>query len=895
MKIYNPDNTLLLDIDVNDSSFSSDEIMNEDTLSLEFESTEFIEIPVDAYCKFRNKIYYLLRDNDLTKNGVRNYAYKLVMYTDASKSKDVKYGFATVTKNKGELPKFDYAKKIEFNLTGKPIDFAQLWVDNMNIANSEDEWTVGECIDAPIQTLDFNDQWCFDILGQLAEAFETEWEIEHKTLHIRVVEKMKDSAFPLSYGLGKGLLKGISRVNPNDHKMINRLIMKGSDRNIAFSSYGDTDLHLPKNARIKYDGNYFSTELEFVDSPNAIEYVTDSMGSYLERSDREGRVREDSLDCTTIYPMHEGTITEVDDKNNLIFYDSANTINYYDMLIPGNTMQLIPQSGDLTGKEFDVNYNHAKKCFTLKRIEGSNDVSYPSGNLIPRVGDKYAIFKINLPQQYIDDAELRALKKCVKYLFENEVPQHTFTGELDPIYAEEHWLEIGGYLEKGYFVHFTDDRFLPDGRDIRITKVEYYVNDEKHPKITLSNKVSGKSFSNKQNKVDNQDQTIDRNKDEAIQYAKRRYNDTLETMEMLKDSLLNFSESINPISIQTMQLIAGDPTLQFRFVNRNTDPIKQLKYNIIYDPITKKLHCPSGFLQHMTLGVDSITSSRSSNEYYFWNMDEYLSPLLEEPEKRYYLYAKCKKSTTKDDGIGIFLLSKTAHSMESEADYYYFLVGILNREFDADRSFVTLYGFTEVLPGRITTDKIVSNDGMDFWDMGNNCFNLGGDSSGIDWNNTKAGELTIKGIVNALGAILGGFKIDNEKFQSTKVDKNGFPNILLNGITGEGKIGGWTVQDSNLIAGGNWNEEILVLDAPQRRIRLLDKFGNVIFAIATSVDATDSIPYLELNRINKSTGATVNSIRIGDGRIRVTNLPTSANGLLSGSFWRDGNTLKIVP
>lgn len=810
MKIFNPDN-LTIGVRVNDSSYATDSIMNEDVLSLEFETPNYLKIPVDSYCMFRDKKYTLLKDAELTKTGERNYFHKLVMYTDTSKSKSVKYGFATVTRNAGKLPEFDYAKKIEFPLTGKPVDFAQLWVDNMNIANGKTEWKVGECIDAPIQTLDFNDQWCFDVLGQIAEAFDTEWEVENKTLHIRTVEKMKDSAFPLSYGLGNGLLKGISRVNYKNAATINRLIMKGSERNITFSSYGDTKLHLSKNARIKYDGNYFSDEPEFVDSDNAIEYTTDSNGSYVERSDRQWRVKEDSLDCTTIYPMHEGTITSVDPSNNLVFYDANNTIDYYASLIPGTTMQLIPQSGDLTGKEFDVNYSHTKKCFTLKRIEGNNDVSYPSGNLIPRVGDKYAVFKIELPQEYINEAEMKSLKKCIKYLYENQVPQYAFNGQLDPIYSKSNWLKIGGFLNCGYFVHFSDSKFLPEGRDIRITKVDYKVNDPYRPEITLSNKVLGKNFTNKQNKIDNHDQTIERSKEDAIQYAKRRYRDAQETMEMLQQSLLNFSEGINPITVNTMQLIAGDPTLQFRFVGKKTDPVSVVKYNIIYDPVTKKLHCPSGILQHMTLGIDNITSNRSSDEYFFWDMKEYISSVLDDADKRYYLYAKCAKTGNKTNAGGTYLLSETAIAMEGEAGYYHFLVGMLNSEFEEDRSFATMYGYTEVLPGRITTDKIVSSNGESYLDLLNNAMRIGDDNRYLAWN-------VIRGLLAIVNATL---EIKNPKGELVaKIDGDTGAAIFGKGAvsmseTGRviivpkdrdskiqfGKLGDGTLSETNL----NWN------------------------------------------------------------------------------------------
>lgn len=49
--------------------------------------------------------------------------------------------------------------------------------------------------------------------------------------------------------------------------------------------------------------------------------------------------------------------------------------------------------------------------------------------------------------------------------------------------------------------------------------------------------------------------------------------------------------------------------------------------------------------------------------------------------------------------------------------YYHLLVGVLNSEYDNTRSFVPLYGFTEILPGRVTTDRIVSQDGKTYFDL----------------------------------------------------------------------------------------------------------------------------------------------------------------------------------
>ena len=117
----------------------------------------------------------------------------------------------------------------------------------------------------------------------------------------------------------------------------------------------------------------------------------------------------------------------------------------------------------------------------------------------------------------------------------------------------------------------------------------------------------------------------------------------------------------------------------------------------------------------MTLGIDTITSSRDKNTYKHWTMSGYTSPVLDQISQKYYFYAKVPTGT----GMGEFVLSPTAIGMNDVSGYYHLLVGVLNSEYDGERSFATLYGFTEVLPGRITTDKIVSADGKTYFDLAN--------------------------------------------------------------------------------------------------------------------------------------------------------------------------------
>jgi hypothetical protein len=183
-------------------------------------------------------------------------------------------------------------------------------------------------------------------------------------------------------------------------------------------------------------------------------------------------------------------------------------------------------------------------------------------------------------------------------------------------------------------------------------------------------------------------------------------------MEMLENSMLNFSGSVNPIAVQTMQLLVGDESLQFRFVNSMTNPTA-VNHSITYDANSRVLTVPSGIIQHMTLGITNITSSHKASDYKYWQLSSYVSPALNDPDVSYYLYAKVSKTGTS----GSFVLRDTAITMNQVEGYYHLLVGILNSEYDGERSFVTLYGFSEVLPGRMTTDKIVSSDGETYIDL----------------------------------------------------------------------------------------------------------------------------------------------------------------------------------
>lgn len=716
-----------IDILVDTSSYRYTALQNVGTLYLYFASEEFINIPVGAYCIYKNITYYLMDPDDFKKKSSRNFEYTLVMYDIGAilgkyKCRDI------------------VSKRLKFDYTAKPHEHLQLIVDNLNMRDSG--WQVGEYIEAEEKTINYNHIFCSEALPTIADTFKTEYEIDPaiKTIHLRKVEYNKGEPLPLEYGKDKGFVPGLGRSNKDGNRPVTILYVQGGEQNIDFSKYGSKELLLPKNQRLEYEGRA---------------YVSDAEGLYIKRADTTlTDVQEDSLDCSHISPKRVGSVSNVvvsdKEKNFYDFIDSSipDDLNFEDYVIESNNMTVIFQSGMLAGsnKEFEVKYVHKERKFLITPQEIDGQIM-PNDIYKPNLGDKYAVFGIQLPDAYIcnnstkEGASWDMFREAAKYLYENEDPKFTFKGELDSIYSKKRWLSIGGKIKLGGYILFKDPQFIPEGIKIRITSIKEYIHRPYSPIIELSNTTTGATVSSELNKIESNEVKTDNQYKNSIQFTKRRFRDAKETISMLNDALLHFSGSISPISVQTMSLLVGDESLQFRFVNNKTNPT-QVEYLVTYDSKKKVLSAPGGILQHMTIGIDTLSSGHKASEYKFWDIEKYTSPTLTETVG-YYLYVKANKNGT----TGSYVLSKNAIKLEGVEGYYHFLVGILNSEFEEDRSFVELFGFTEILPGRITTDRIVSSDGLNFMDFVNNAFRVGNSDSYFDWNTKGDKKLRLKGTI----------------------------------------------------------------------------------------------------------------------------------------------------
>ena len=698
MRIYDKTGEVLLDIPVDDDSYRYRAIAQAKKVELRYSLVDHVELPTGTYIEYQGERYTLWYPSDFKKEGTRVFDYTVTFGGNEEILKKYKYKLLS-----------DKPYKLKFVMTATPRMFVELLVDNLNLYDSG--WTVGTVIEAPEKLLSFNHEKCWAVLGRLAEEFDTEFEIVGKTVHLRKVEYFKDAPVALSYGKGNGFLPGVGRANQGDNLPVEILYVQGGERNIDYSAYGSQTLLLPKSQELSYQGR---------------RYKTDKDGMYVTRADRPlSSYNEDSYDASDIYPSRVGTVSETDtesgedtDGNDVTFYNFYDSsvpanLNFEDCLIAGQTMTVIFQTGRLAGREFDVKYIHDGRKFEIISSE-QDGMTLPNASLYPEVGDKYAIFNISLPAAYVCDnatktgASWDMFREAVRCLYEREERQFTFIGELDGIWAKKNWLAIGAKLVPGGYVDFSDPQFQPDGILIRITGVRDYINRPHSPELELSNTSVGGFLSDELGKLESEEVVNDKRYKEALQFTKRRYRDAIEAQEMLEVAFDNYSKGIDPIWVRTMSLLVGDESLQFRFVNSKTAPVTVMP-DFRYDDNTGVFTAPALILQHMTLGISDIKESHKPSEYQYWDMGAYTSPYLGDYGKL-YLYAKCGKS----GGKGTFEMSGSPHKFEEDG-YYYFLTGLLGSQFDGARSFVTVYGFTEILPGRVTVDRIVSTDGNTYF------------------------------------------------------------------------------------------------------------------------------------------------------------------------------------
>lgn len=254
--------------------------------------------------------------------------------------------------------------------------------------------------------------------------------------------------------------------------------------------------------------------------------------------------------------------------------------------------------------------------------------------------------------------------------------------------------------------------------------------------------------------------------------TKRNWEDLMQTKDSIENAQLEgFTESITPITVNTMQMVVGTQNLQFDFIT-------SLKDDTIISPglyINEfgQLVCPKGVIKHYTLfGPQSVKKDTGIQYYARWTIQgddggDYALLDLTEEDKPYYVYLRVNttgyKDITDDDvtqnieadpkskNTGDWFVSTQSHTIDEEKDYAYLLVALVTGSNAGGRSIGYLNGFTEILPGQITAYVFKTADGNQYLDFLNNKFRIGNNDQYIDWNGEN---LNIKGSLSVIGGDL---------------------------------------------------------------------------------------------------------------------------------------------
>jgi hypothetical protein len=254
----------------------------------------------------------------------------------------------------------------------------------------------------------------------------------------------------------------------------------------------------------------------------------------------------------------------------------------------------------------------------------------PGGISVPAAGDLYLLSGIKMPQAYTVTTERELpgkAKNAIRQMYGQKV---SCKDPVSPLFFRRLEEPVG----TGRAVIVEGGAIINSGSvELRIQAFTRSVNSDLDINIEISDTVYVSRF----DRIETALQEIKLETGERIShgdsYTLRRFRDIIETMTVPGAAQLNFSRAINPVTVHTMQLTAGDESLQFRFVNSRTAS-QAVNCLITCNKNTKILRCSTGLLQYMTQGINSLASSHVPNEYKFRDIPLFESRPLTEASKK---------------------------------------------------------------------------------------------------------------------------------------------------------------------------------------------------------------------------------------------------------------------
>lgn len=467
LRIYDKSGNLRAEICPDDNSTQQKSVMGDNTLGVSFTTGEPIPFDVNDYVDYEGEHYTLMSVPCPRQASTVEYEYAL-RFQGIESELSKALCFLLV----------DGGMDSDFALTDGPAAHLRLVVDNINRIKGTADWKIGSVIAADYKVITYDGIDCLTALNRIAETFETEWWIVGTTIYLCKCER--GELIELGYaadGTAVGGLLNMSKREEENEGFFTRLYAKGGTRNIDRPRYGSDHLHLPSPLR------------------------------YLEKNTGYGIIEREVI-FDTIYPRRVGTLSGTrsiervsEGKTIRVYYvtDKDIPFNPNDHEIAGLTKHVKFETGELSGYDFEANYDSSTGEFELINQYPDGSTQIPGGVMIPKAGDTYILYNIRMPDEYYALAEKELKETSEAYLDKHSVDGSVYSGDGDPIILRKR----GVAITLGQRVRLHNPVFFSSGyRDSRVIGFTRDLNDPFNVKVDISERVSVGRMESLERKVD---------------------------------------------------------------------------------------------------------------------------------------------------------------------------------------------------------------------------------------------------------------------------------------------------------------------------------------------------------------------------------------------------------
>ncbi len=457
------------------------------------------QIALGNYTTYEGTRYYITKEPTVRKEHSQLYTVEV----DLERS----LGLARIT-----ILANPVEHRTSFDYTATATEHLQLIVDCLNAKYEEVglKWTRGavHCKDT-VKHIKYDGATVLGALQQIREAYETDIFADGETLSLGRTDD-KTAALSLAYGKGKGLLSGLERHKHTDDTVPSRLYVTGTKRNMVKGR-----LTLEKDVVLAVDLKNGAIERQpggmSIKPDERTLYRTDPTGQYIAEWSPTDKFAnswrrfptEATYTNEEIYPSHVSTIQTVTKVKD--HFEVNSDFNYTKLLIDGEQMQVVFQTGNLAGREFDArHYTSTGRLAIVPKEE--DDTTLPNDTLCPKVGDQYIVTGIKLPEQYIREAERKLTEEALRHLIKLQETRYSYKADIDPVYLHNNHDTIAPQLAVGRYVRLTDPQIAIGDPYVRIVGKRTYLDRPYTPEIELSNEIEPPSeLTRVLNELDRQD------------------------------------------------------------------------------------------------------------------------------------------------------------------------------------------------------------------------------------------------------------------------------------------------------------------------------------------------------------------------------------------------------